>query len=216
MHPFEKQLFPDPKGFEADPIGYSALAWHKWGVAQTIAGFPMDLSSPPTAADLKSPILWVTQAHALSEAAVNVLRSEPNLDHLPVFVKGVCHCQYHAVVLMLVGLSLETVLKAMLIVREGIEEFTEKERKRRHHRLHELSDFVPDLSNKDRAILKCLTHFVYWAGKYPDPGSGRETDAVSVFDLSEQYEISAKQLFELVSRIMKYARTVIESATNEK
>jgi hypothetical protein len=210
MHPLEKSVGPDPRGFEVDPIGYSALAWHKWGLAQTMAGFPVDISKPPTAIDLKSPTLWLTQAHALSEAAINVLGSEPNLDHLTVYTKGVCHCQYHAVALMLVGLSLEICLKAMLIVREGIEKFTAKESERRHHRLQALSEFIPELSDKDRAILECLTHFIYWAGKYPDPGSGREKDAVAVFDLSEKYEISAKQLFELISRVMGYAKTVVD------
>ncbi|MFM2075762.1 MAG: hypothetical protein RJB34_2067 [Pseudomonadota bacterium] len=111
---------------------------------------------------------------------------------------------------MLVGLSLEICLKAMLIVREGIEKFTTKESERRHHRLQALSEFIPELSDKDRAILECLTHFIYWAGKYPDPGSGREKDAVAVFDLSEKYEISAKQLFELISRVMGYAKTVVD------
>lgn len=210
MHPLEKSVGPDARGFEVDPIGYSALAWHKWGLAQTMAGFPVDISKPPTAIDLKSPILWLTQAHALSEAAVNVLRSEPNLDHLTVYTKGVCHCQYHAVALMLVGLSLEICLKAMLIVREGIETFTANEGKHRNHRLQELSGFIPQLSDKDRAILECLTHFIYWAGKYPDPGSGREKDAVTVFDLSEKYEISAKQLFELAGRVMGYAQIVVD------
>ena len=212
-HPLEKSVAPNPKGFDVDPFGYSALAWHKWGMSQTMAGFPVDISKPPAAEDLKSPILWMTQAHALSEAAVNVLRSEPNLEHLTIYTKGVCHCQYHAVALMLVGLSLEIALKAMLIVKEGIAEFTSKEGQRRHHRLHELSEFVPDLNQKDKAILECLTHFIYWAGKYPDPGSGRERDAVSVFEISEKHEISAKQLFELASRVMSYAETVINENT---
>jgi len=172
---------------------------------------PASLS--PTASDLKSPLLWLSQGRALSEAAINILRSEPNLDDLTVYTKGVCHCQYHAVALMLVGLSLEINLKAMLILREGIDEFTEKEKKRRHHRLHELSEFVPDLSRKDKAILERLTHFIYWAGKYPDPGSGREKDAVSIFEVSESHEISARELFELAARVAGYAETVVDQNT---
>lgn len=211
MHPLEKSVAPNLDGFECDPIGYSALAWHKWGMAQTMVGFSVDISQPPTAADLKSPVLWLTQAHALSEAAVNVLRGRPNLDHLTIYTKGVCHCQYHAVALMLVGLSLEICLKAMLIVREGIDEFIRKERSRKHHRLHELSDFIPGLTEKDRAILECLTHFIYWAGKYPDPGSGREKDAVAIFELSEKHQISAKELFALVARVMGHAREVVDA-----
>lgn len=211
MHSLEKSVAPNSDGFESDPIGYSALAWHKWGMAQTMAGFPVDISQPPTAADLKSPVLWLTQAHALSEAAVNVLRGQPNLDHLTIHTKGVCHCQYHAVELMLVGLSLEVCLKAMLIVRDGIDEFTKNERARKHHRLHELSDFIPGLTDKDRAILECLTHFIYWAGKYPDPASGREKDAVAIFDLSEKHQISAKELFTLATRIMGHAREITDA-----
>lgn len=210
MHPSEKSVAPNPEGFGQDPFGYSALAWHKWGIAQTMAGFPVDISKPPTATDLKSPVLWMTHAYALSEAAVSVLKREPNLEHMTIYTKGVCHCQYHAVALMLVGLSLEISLKAMLIIREGIEEFTSREKERRHHRLHELSSFVPNLTEKDQAILECLTHFIYWAGKYPDPGSGREKDAVSVFHASEKHQISAKELFGLAARIMGYARKVID------
>ncbi|MCK5770297.1 hypothetical protein [Algiphilus sp.] len=213
MHPLEESVAPNPKGFDVDPIGYSALAWHKWGMAQTMAGFPVDISKAPTATDLKSPILWLTQAHALSEAATNVLRGQPNIDHLTIYTKGVCHCQYHAVALMLVGLSLETCLKAMLIVREGIEEFTENERKRKHHRLHELSNFIPWLTEKDRAILECLTHFIYWAGKYPDPGSGRLKDTLTVVEMSEKHQISAKELFTLAARVMGHAQEVTRAST---
>jgi len=114
MKSLEEFLVPNLHGFESDPIGYSALAWHKWGMAQTVAGFPIDITRAPTHRDLKSPILWLSQAHALSEAAVNVVKSDPNLDHLPIYTKGVCHSQYHAVALMLVGLSLETGLKVLI------------------------------------------------------------------------------------------------------
>lgn len=213
MHPLEKSVAPNPEGFGADPIGYSALAWQKWGMAQTMAGFPIDISKPPTTADLKSPVLWLTQAHALSEAAVNVLRGQPNLDHLPIYTKGVCHCQYHAVALMLVGLSLEICLKAMLIVREGIDEFSKKESTRKHHRLHELGNFISWLTEKDKAILECLTHFIYWAGKYPDPGSNRENDAVQIFEISEKHQISAKELFSLAANVMRHINEEVSAKT---
>jgi hypothetical protein len=60
MHPLEKSVAPDPDGFGQDPFGYSALAWHKWGMAQTMAGYPLDISERPSATDLKSPVLWMT------------------------------------------------------------------------------------------------------------------------------------------------------------
>lgn len=134
MHPLEKHLLPNREGFAADPFGYSALAWYRWAVAQNINGLPVDPEQPPTARDLKSPVLWLSQAHALSEAAVTVLRSEPNLNEMPVFTRGVCDSQYCAVGLMLVGYSLEVCLKAMLIIRNGIDAFAADERSFRHHR----------------------------------------------------------------------------------
>lgn len=213
MHPFQAHLLPNPQGFAADPFGYAALAWHRWALAQEIAGFPAgDPERPPTAEDLKSPVLWLSQAHALSEAAVIVLRSRPNLDHMPLFTRGVCDSQYRAVGLMLVGYSLEVCLKAMLIIRKGVEAFTAEERQFRHHRLVELAAFVPDLSEKDRAILTLLTDFVMWAGRYPDPGSGRETAAEEIFTKSEKYQIAGRDLFDLARRVMQRATMEIDAS----
>ena len=84
----------------------------------------------------------------------------------------------------------------------------EVEKKNQHHRLQELANFVPDLSAKDKAILRLLTHFVYWAGRYPDPGSGKESQAEDIFTLSEKHKISAKDLFVLSSKIMKHSQNV--------
>jgi hypothetical protein len=67
---------PNRKGFESDPFGYSALAHHKWGMAQTISGFEVDITRPATTEELKDPLLWLSHAHALSEAAAIVIRSE--------------------------------------------------------------------------------------------------------------------------------------------
>ena len=133
---------------------------------------------------------------------------EPDLSALPQPINSVCHSQYFAVGLMLVGYSLECCLKAMLIMKNGIQGYTDVEKKHKHHRLEQLAEFVPDLNIKDKAILKALTHFVYWAGRYPDPGSGRESDAEDIFSLSEKHEISANDLFKLTARIMRYSQEV--------
>ncbi len=167
MNSLDKQMLPNRDGFNSDPFGYSALAWHKWATAQTIAGFPVDISKPPTSEDLKSPVLWLTQAHAMAEAARIILQNKPQIDQLPIFVRGVCDCQYCAVGLMLVGYSLEICLKAMLIMKKGIGVYTTEEKKHRNHRLEELAEFVPGLDDKDKVILRTLTHFVTWAGRYP-------------------------------------------------
>lgn len=109
---------------------------------------------------------------------------------------------------MLVGYSLEVCLKAILIIKLGIDEFLAREKQHFHHELGELSSFVPDLSDKDKAILKSLSHFVRWAGRYPDPGSKRIDSAVDVFELSEKHQITAEDLFRLAGRIMGYVREV--------
>jgi hypothetical protein len=201
-----KRLEPDRKGFEADPIGYSALAWHKWGLAQTIAGFPIDLSRLPSTEDLNSPVLWLVHAHALAEAARYVVLNEPDTSLLPTGLSGVCDSQYCAVGLMLVAYSLEASLKAMLVMKTGVTRYIAEERAYRHHHLPELATFVPDLDAKDRAILQALTHFSTWAGRYPDPGSGRRKYAQEVVDLAEQHQVTAKDLFFLAARVMGYAK----------
>lgn len=209
-HMLEQQIKPDRKKFEKDPFGYSALAWHKWGLIQEMAGFHVDLEQFPKSEDLKSPVLWLSHARAMSEAGLAVLTNEPKLDQMPELMKGVCDSQYCGVGLMLVGYSLEVCLKAMLIIKKGIIKFTEDERKHRHHNLEELADFVPDLSPKDKAILQVLTHFVVWAGRYPDPGTGRQEKAEEIFNLSEKFQISARDLFLLASRVMGYAKEVAD------
>jgi hypothetical protein len=208
MLDFEKYLKPNREDFGKDPFGYSALARHKWGMAATMAGFPIDISQPATTDELKNPILWMSQAHALSEAAVAVLEKEQYFNIMPPHIRSAYDSQYCAVGLMLVGYSLEICLKSMIIMKEGIDGYKKIEKKTRHHRLYELANFVPDLSKKEIAILRCLTHFVYWAGRYPDPGSGKENEVESVFDISEKYQIAARDLFSLSSKIMSHAQKV--------
>lgn len=208
MKDMEKYLKPNREGFGEDPFGYSALARHKWGTASTIAGFPIDISKPATSEELKNPILWMSQAHALSEAAVAVIKKEQDFEVMPLSVRSACDSQYCAVGLMLVGYSLEICLKSMIIIKEGIEGYKKIEKKTRHHRLHDLAKFVPDLSKKEIAILRGLTHFVYWAGRYPDPGSGKEGDTEEIFDIAEKYRITAGDLFKLSAKVMNHAQKV--------
>ena len=206
----ESSLKPNPNGFAADPFGYSALAWQKWGLLACANGFDIDISKPPTVADLKNPVLWLSHADALSEAAICLVKNSPNFDNTSSDLRTICHSQYHAVALMLVGYSLEVCLKAMILIKLGVDEFTKKEKSYFHHRLEELADFIPDLSEKELAILKCLSHFVVWAGRYPDPGSKRVSDAVDVFEISEQHKISAKDLFHLSAKVMQHVQTVVD------
>ena len=110
---------------------------------------------------------------------------------------------------MLVGYSLEICLKAMLILKKGIAAYQAEEKKHYHHSLEKLADFIPDLNEKDKAILKGLSHFVRWSGRYPDPGFGKDSRAEEIFTLSESYQISAKELFSVAGRVMGYSREVL-------
>lgn len=202
-------MHSDKNGFSKDPLGYSALAWHKWRALANKNGFTIDITKPPTIADLKNPVLWLSHAHALSEAAVCLVRSPQTFESMPPGIRTICHSQYHAVALMLVGYSLEVCLKAMLLIQLGVEEFTKQEKNYFHHRLDELANFIPYQSEKELAILKGLTHFVLWAGRYPDPGTRRVNDAESVFEISEKHEISAKDLFDLSTKVMMHVQTVV-------
>ncbi|WP_216908910.1 hypothetical protein [Synechococcus sp. CCY 0621] len=198
---------PDRAAFTADPIGYSGLAWHKWQTALLFAGMIERPSEEPTREDLKSPILWLSQANALSEAAKVLVQFEPTWESMPLSIRGMCDCQYSAVALMLVGYSLETCLKAMHILRHGAEEFIAREKDYFHHDLVELAEFLPQVTDKERATLKALTHFTTWAGRYPDPGSRRIDHAEEVFALSESHQISGHDLFALAARVMKHVQT---------
>ncbi|NTV51202.1 MAG: hypothetical protein HGA20_16365 [Geobacteraceae bacterium] len=198
------------KEFAADPLGYSALAWHKWELLASTNGLPMDISKLPTVADLKNPVLWLSHANALSEAGISLVRHPPNFESIPSEIRTICHSQYHAVALMLVGYSLEVCLKAMILIKLGVDEFIRQEKNHFHHRLEELASFIPNLSIKEQAILRGLSHFIVWAGRYPDPGSMRLSNAVDVFEISEQHEINAKDIFDLSAKVMQYVQTVVD------
>lgn len=210
-------LHPDRKPFAADPFGYSALAWHKWGTVQTLAGFPVDPTAFPTSRDLKDPVLWLAHASALSEAAATLARTAPTWEHMPVAGRGICDSQFCAVALMLVGYSLEVCLKAMLIMKKGVAEYALQEKQFRHHRLEDLAEFLPPLSPKDKAILGLLTHFTVWAGRYPDPGPKFEADAREIFEVSEREQIAGHEVFSLATRVMNHAQIVAnESAASQR
>lgn len=200
---------PNKNGFDVDPFGYAALGWHKWAMARTLAGYPVDLERGPSSEDLKDPVLWLSHAHAMSEAACVLLKATPNLSPMPEPVQGVSHCQYHAVALMLIGYSLEICLKAMLIIKNGVAEYQSEEKKHQHHKLEKLAEFIPGLSDKEIAVLKGLSQFVRWAGRYPDPGFGKEDFAQEIFSLSEKHQINARELLTVATRIMAHANEIL-------
>jgi hypothetical protein len=201
----------DRDGFGRDPFGYGSGGVFEWQMMETIhCGGDFSPYKVPENKHLKSPILWLTQAEALSQAAYTLFKSEPTFETMPVLVRSICDKQYCGVGLMLVGYSLEIVLKAMLIMQHGVEAYTEIEKKHRHHRLHELANIIPNLDKRERAVLRGLTHFVRWAGRYPDPGTGKGEETLDIFELSEKYKISAKMLFAVSSKVMAHAHKISE------
>lgn len=52
-------------------------------MARTLAGVSIDIVKPPTSDDLKFPLLWLTQAHAMAEAARIIIESQPKFENMP-------------------------------------------------------------------------------------------------------------------------------------
>jgi len=198
--------------FKKDPFSYSALGRILLGrVAEQSGEHIIDVDKPATSEELKNPILWLTQAEALTQAAILVIKSDPEFENIPQPLRGICDCQFRAAGLMLIGYSLEICIKAMLIIKKGISTYIKEEKKHRHHQLKKLSEFIPDLTIKDIAILELLTHYIYWAGRYPDPGYGQENKTEEIFEIAEKHEITAEQLFFLASKIMKHTALIINN-----
>lgn len=202
-------LLPNREKFEQDPAGYAALAWTRWAILQNMAGLQVDPEQPPSPEDLKDPLLWLAQAQALTDAAITLVKHQPTFEVMPLEFRAICDSQYCAVALMLTGYSLEVGLKGMTVLRLGVEKFIEKERTFHHHELSELAAFIPELSTKDHAILKVLTHFVTWAGRYPDPGTKRHAYKEDIFELSETHQITLRDVFDLAARVMAHVRTLV-------
>lgn len=202
---------PDREMFAKDPAGYSRSGWMRWAMLLAFHGKGIDPTQPPSSDDLKDPILWLAQAEAMTQAAITLTKHEPSFDSMPLEIRGICDTQYCAVALMLVGYSLEVCLKAMIILRDGIEAYSQSETKRRyqHHELHKLAEFLPELNAKDLATLELLTHFVYWAGRYPDPGRAGIGKHEHIFELSEQHQICAHDLFQVAAKVMMHVRTIV-------
>jgi hypothetical protein len=181
----------------------------RWAMLAAARGANIDPSHPPTSENLKSPILWLAQAEAMTQAATVLVKYEPAFENMPVEIRGICDTQYCAAALMLVGYSLEVCLKAMIILQGGVEAYSEEEREYHHHDLKKLAKFIVDVDAKDMAILELLTHFVYWAGRYPDPGRKDIVKHEMIFDLSEENRISGHDLFRLAGKVMSHVRTLV-------
>ncbi|UJH76946.1 HEPN domain-containing protein (plasmid) [Burkholderia cenocepacia] len=202
-------MLPNREMFIQDPAGYSLSGWSRWAMLAAAHGADVDPTNAPSSDDLKSPILWLTQAEAMAQAAVTLVKQQPNFDNMPTELRGICDSQYCAVALMLVGYSLEVCLKAMIILRAGVAAYSEAERDHKHHELRRLANFIDDLSPKELATLELLTHFVYWAGRYPDPGQKGIGKHDKIFQISEENRITAHDLFEVAAKVMFHVKKLV-------
>lgn len=201
-------MLPNRKQFAQDPAGYSRSAWMRWAMIASAHGAELDPLKQPTSEDLKSPVLWLTQAEAMTQAATVLIKSEPSFDTIPAALRGICDSQYCAVALMLVGYSLEVCLKAMILIKQGIDAYSEAEQKYLTHDLKKLGTFIADFDARELATLELLTQFVGWAGRYPDPGSKKIDKHDAVFNLAEDHKISAHDIFKLSAKVMGHVRSL--------
>lgn len=143
-----------------------------------------------------------------------LIRTVPDFTTMPDSMYAICYRQYLASALMLLGYSVELLFKGLSIQQFGIEAYTKKEKKYFSHRLVWLVGQHIQISSKEHAILECLTHFIYWAGRYPDHGSGEESKLENIFTLSEKNEISMKELTATLDKLVKFAANKIIESSN--
>lgn len=206
-----QNLQPNQEKFGNDPFGYAGCTWVQFVLAAQYVGVT-DSPNPdefPTSEDLKRPSLWFSQSMTLSLAGFKLLELEPEYSDSPVFLHGMRDSQFRAIGLMLIGYSLEVTLKGMLIVKEGIDAYAENEKQYFTHDLVKLAVFIPGLNDKDKAILVQFTHFLTWAGRYPDPGSKRIKFAAEIHELSEKYQITMGDVVELADKVSKHVAVVV-------
>lgn len=197
------------KMFSDDPFGYSTLAFQQWRLLLAKSGVTHDYVPEPSEKDLMSPVLWICHAQALADAARTLVETKPSND-LPEGFHEICHSQFHAIAIMLVAYSIETCLKALLILNAGVDEFISQEHAYKTHNLQRLADFIPDLTSKERAILQNLTHFSEWAGRYPTPGSTKLCKYSEIDAISRKHRITAGDTFSLASKIFGVAMAELD------
>ncbi|MGO4894210.1 hypothetical protein [Flavobacterium sp. W21_SRS_FM6] len=204
-------LLLEKKKFSKDPFRYCLTAWHEWSNIQAANCLDYVAELNPTSNELKDPILWLCQAKALSVAAVTLTKSDPDFSSMPSSLISILHRQYFSGALLLVGYSVEVLFKALAINKLGIERYTEKERSYHNHKLTWLVEQHIPVNKKESAVLECLSHFIYWAGKYPDHGKGYEIKAQNVFDLCENNQITYEDIFKTCDRLFNEAARIISN-----
>lgn len=192
------------KKFERDPFGYG-IAAHQFLATETrSSGIPDTFLVHPSNLDLREPALWLSAAFALAEAARTVIFNDPKLEMMPEHAHNSIDCQYRGAGLMLLGYSLEVCLKGILIHTCGVDQYSSNERRHKHHKLERLADFVPDIGIKERVILRLLTDYVEWAGRYPDPGGDQAFKVSEVYLAAKKHRVTLADVFALGHRVTSF------------
>ena len=197
--------------FGSSPFGYSLGAYTTWiqildnkGIEHPYKLDEIDKYS------LKNTVLWSSQASALGQAGISLIKENPDLSGVPNDTKELYLRQYCGVGLMLVGYSMELTLKTIILVKEGKEKYIDEHEHKVGHNLNKLEDYILDLTKKQKNILNILKFYVKWAGRYPDPGTGKESQLHEINNLCDKYEITAGDLFTLCQKISEFLNHVIQ------
>lgn len=185
--------------FAKDPFGYSTSGWHRLQIVRARIGYHVDLDREPTAKDLMEPLLWLSHAKALTESARVLLQGSPNGD-VPEVLREIYSCQYYASVIMQISYSIEACLKALIVLRDGVDSFVRNEHAHKTHNLNKLSEHFTKTTKKEEAILRNLTHFSEWAGRYPNPGTAKIGKYSEINTLSTKHRITLEDLFALSAK----------------
>ncbi|RVU78439.1 hypothetical protein [Pantoea dispersa] len=204
-------IAPNRNEFENDPISYSAMAYEQWKTLAYLAGYDVDFEGRASSDELKNPVLWLSHARALSDAATIIIKTNNSYEHLQPLIRKMADRQFCSVGLMLVGLSIEVYIKGFYIYSKGIEGYKSSEKEFQHHNLSKLAKIFFTLEEKDYAILRALTIFIYWAGRYPDPGAKKLLELEELFTLSEKFEITIKDIFLTLGKISEQIVSYIDA-----
>ena len=119
--------------------------------------------------DLRHPFYWMVKAWELHEAATSLWANVKLLTQARPRSNRPDGNGFPDVVFMLAGMSLENLLKAKRVCAMAwpVDDHTYGSIAKGGHRLDELSQKSAVRTNKyDRAILRTLSHYVRWSGRY--------------------------------------------------
>jgi len=121
-------------------------------------------------------ILWLAMKDENKSIFISQLGLDKNINLNSACQKNYC---------MLLGLSFELIIKAIIAAKNNIEKIPET---------HALIDIVKNininLTDKDLKILRLLSDYIVWAGKYPSPKKNYQLEDYKKIFMDTLVEIS--------------------------